>query len=83
MYNYEKSFAHDPYAPEEKSQSFLLLISNPEFKQNEFTVTLPEELSHVDITDRYTKKKVTVKDRKVTMNLEPFSFAVLEVTASE
>lgn len=80
---YEKSFAHDPYAPEEKSQSFLLLISNPEFKQNEFTVTLPEELSHVDITDRYTKKKVTVKDRKVTMNLEPFSFAVLEVTASE
>jgi hypothetical protein len=46
-------------------------------------VTLPEELSHVDITDRYTKKKVTVKDRKVTMNLEPFSFAVLEVTASE
>lgn len=80
---YEKSFAHDPYAPEEKSQSFLLLISNPEFKQNGFTVSIPAEFSHVDITDRYTRKKVAAKDRKIALDLAPFSFAVLEVTVSE
>ena len=80
---YEKNFSHDPYAPEEKSQSFLLLISNPEFKQNEFSVSIPAEFSHVNITDRYSKKKLQAKDGKVSMKLEPFSFAVLEVTVSE
>ena len=80
---YEKNYAHDPYYPEERSQSFLLLVSNPQFKQSGFSVTLPKELRHVTVTESYGKKTVAVKDGKVALTLAPFSFAVLEVTVSE
>ena len=80
---YEKNYAHDPYYPEEKSQSYLLLVSNPQFKQSEFAVTLPKELRHVTVTESYDKKAVAVKDGKIALTLAPFSFAVLEVTVSE
>ncbi|MBQ7207797.1 MAG: hypothetical protein IJS01_08375 [Lentisphaeria bacterium] len=80
---YEKNHAHDPYYPEEKAQSFLLLVSNPEFAKSEFSLALPKEFGNVRVTDSYTQKQVPVKEGKIALALDPFSFAVLELAVSE
>ncbi|MBQ9786783.1 MAG: hypothetical protein IJW33_01265 [Lentisphaeria bacterium] len=80
---YEKNFAHDPYAPEPEAQSFLLMVSNPEFNQNEFSFSIPEEFKNLTVTNCYTRKVLPVTDGKVTLSLAPFDFTVIEVAVQE
>ena len=80
---YEKNLSHDPYVPEPLSHSFLLVISNPEFTANKFTVTLPQEFKNFTVKDCYTKKDIVPTQNKIALNLDPFEFAVIEIKVSE
>lgn len=80
---YEKHFEHDPYMPTAKPQKFLLLISNAQFDQQQFSLTVPADLKNVKVFNAYTGKALTLKDNQLQLELEPYDFAVIEVTADE
>jgi hypothetical protein len=80
---YEKHFEHDPYMPTAKPQKYLLLVSNVQFDQQEFTLSIPTDLKNVKVKNAYTNKSIPVNNNKVNLELDPFDFTVLEVTADE
>ncbi|MBR7143673.1 MAG: hypothetical protein IKD10_01915 [Lentisphaeria bacterium] len=80
---YEKNIAHDPYLPVESNQNFLLMVSNPQFKANKFTISVPDEFKHIKITDCYSKKILPVTDGKISLSLDQFEFTVLKAVVTE
>jgi hypothetical protein len=80
---YEKHFEHDPYMPTAKPQKYLLLVSNVQFDQQEFTLSIPTDLKNVKVKNAYTNKSIPVNNNKVKLELDPYDFTVLEVTADE
>jgi hypothetical protein len=80
---YEKHFEHDPYMPTAKPQKYLLLVSNVQFDQQEFTLSIPTDLKNVKVKNTYTNKSIPVNNNKVKLELDPYDFTVLEVTADE
>ena len=69
--------------PTAKPQKFLLLISNAQFDQQQFSLTVPADLKNVKVFNAYTGKALTLKDNQLQLELEPYDFAVIEVTADE
>ena len=80
---YEKHFEHDPYMPTAKPQKFLLLISNAQFEQQQFNLSVPSDLKNIKVSNAYTGKALALKNNQIQLDLEPYDFAVIEVTADE
>ena len=61
------------------------LISNVQFSEGKFTVELPEKIidSKLKVIDRQSGKAVEVKDGKITLDIAPYDFAVIEVTGND
>ena len=80
---YEKHAEHDPYMPTAKPQKYLLLISNAQFEQQEFTLTIPSDLKNVNVKNAYTNKVVKLEKNQIKLELDPYDFTVLELSADE
>ena len=80
---YEKHFEHDPYMPTAKPQRFLLLVSNAQFEEQAFTLKIPADLKNVKVKNASSGKALELKDRQIKLNLEPYDFTVLELSADE
>ena len=80
---YEKHYEHDPYMPTAKPQKFLLLISNVQFEEQEFTLNVPADLKNVKVSNAYTGKSLALNKNQLKLSLQPYDFCVLELSADE
>jgi hypothetical protein len=69
--------------PTAKPQKYLLLISNVQFDQQDFTLTIPKDLPHVKVKNAYSNKELKVNNNQIKLTLEPYDFTVLVLTADE
>lgn len=60
---------------------YLVLVSNVQFSESKVTVELPEMILNgkLKAIDRQTGKAVEVKDGKITLDIAPYDFDVIEV----
>lgn len=77
---YEKIRQHDPDVAFNPSKKYLLIISNLQFTDSRFTISLPEKLTMPKTVEVQENKQKEIKNRKIEMTLAPYDFAILEIT---
>ncbi|MFA6567767.1 MAG: glycoside hydrolase domain-containing protein [Victivallales bacterium] len=77
---YEKIQQHDPDVAFNPSKKYLLIISNLQFADSKFTVSLPEKLTVPKAVEVQNNKQQEVRDRKIEISLAPYDFATVEIT---
>lgn len=80
---YEKIRQHDPDFHSEPVCRYLLLVSNLQFGQTETVITLPGDLRSVSVISRPDNAPLAVNGRELTLKLEPYDFALLEVSGRQ
>lgn len=77
---YERLQQFDPDFSQSEEKRYLLLISNMQFSDTKVTVALPKFSFPLKAFDRQANKEVAVSGGKITLDIAPYDFAIIEVT---
>ena len=77
---YERLQQIDPDYSQAEAKRYLLLASNMQFSDTKVEITLPKFPFALTAIDRQSNKPIPVKDGKITLEIAPYDFAVIEVS---
>ena len=77
---YERLQQIDPDFSKPEEKRFLLLVSNMQFSDAKAVITLPEYSFKLKAFDRQSNKPVAISNGKITLDIAPYDFAIIEVS---
>ena len=76
---YERLQQIDPDYDKPEEKRFLLLVSNMQFSDTKAEITLPKYAFPLKAIERQSNKPVVINNGKITLDIAPYDFAVIEV----
>lgn len=76
---YDKVKEHDPYISYDISKKYLVIVSNLQFGDCEFKLSLPQKLEKAKVREVQSNKEYIPKNGKIEYKLIPYDFAIFEI----
>ena len=77
---YDKVKQQELYTSYDIRKKYLVIVSNLQFGDSEFTISLPAKLQKAKICEMQTNKEVTADNGKFPCSLAAYDFAIYEIT---
>lgn len=77
---YDHVKEHELYSDFDTARKFMVIASNLQFSDAEFSMTLPEKLKKARVREMQTGKEIPVEGGKINHKLIAYDFAIFEIT---